>query len=225
MAVLDLPSLDPQQSVRTQVTHALRAALISGQLQPGEVYSAPVLAAQFGVSATPIREAMLNLVKEGFVSAVRNKGFLVLELGEEELDDIIEIRRMIEVPATVKLIGVAAAEDIERLRPLTLRLVETAQEGDILAHVEADRQFHLELLALGGNAYLVSLVGDLRSRSRLFSLKELADSGELVASAQEHAEMLDLIIAADRAGLTRLMKRHIRHLRGSWAGRREEGDD
>src|ERR1043166_8203181 len=73
-----LPSLGGRRSsYRERVAAALRAALIAGGLRPGEVYSAPDLAPRFGVSATPVREAMLELVKEGLVGTVPNKGFRV----------------------------------------------------------------------------------------------------------------------------------------------------
>src|SRR4051794_16668368 len=62
-----LPTIGAPPSVRVRVGHALRAALVAGQMRPGEIHSAPVLAARFGVSATPVREAMLDLVKEGLV--------------------------------------------------------------------------------------------------------------------------------------------------------------
>ncbi|MBM0226748.1 MULTISPECIES: GntR family transcriptional regulator [Micromonospora] len=219
---LDLPFLEERPSVRGRVAHALRAALVAGQMRPGEVYSAPTLAAQFGVSPTPVREAMLDLVKEGLVETVRNKGFRVTELSDQELDNITEIRQLIEVPATVKAIDIATADDLARLRPMAQRIVDVAQERDLIAYIEHDRRFHLELLSLMGNAHLVSLVGELRARSRLFGLTRLAESGELGTSALEHIQMLDLIAAKDRSGLERLMKAHIGHVRGSWAGRDEE---
>ena len=87
-------------SLREQVSRALEAALVAGELQPGVIYSAPGLAEQFGVSATPVREAMLDLVKDGFVEVVRNKGFRVLEVSESDLDQISQIRLLLEVPST-----------------------------------------------------------------------------------------------------------------------------
>jgi len=196
---------------------------VTGQMRPGVVYSAPVLAARFGVSATPVREAMLDLAKEGLVEVVRNKGFRVTELSDGELDDITEVRRLIEVPTAVKAGGLATPADLARLRPIARRIVEAARKKDLIAYIEHDQRFHLDLLAIAGNAQLVSLVGELRARSRLYGLDRLAESGELGASAREHVEMLDLIVAKDRRGLERLMKAHLGHVRGSWAGRAESG--
>ncbi|MFG2040545.1 GntR family transcriptional regulator [Dactylosporangium sp. NPDC048998] len=213
--------LDERRSVRGQVIHALRAALIAGQMRPGEVYSAPVLAARFGVSATPVREAMLALVKEGLVLTVPNKGFRVRELSDRELDEITEIRMLLEVPTTVRGAAEATAADLARLRPMADMVVEAAEQKDLIAYVEHDRRFHLDMLSLAGNEQLVTLVGELRSRSRLFGLQRLADTGELTASALEHVRMLELIEAGDTKGLEWLMRRHIGHVRGSWAGRVE----
>ena len=72
--------------------------MVAGELKPGEMYSAPALGERFGVSATPVREAMLDLVKDGFVEAVRNRGFRVLEMSDEDLDEVSQIRLLLEVP-------------------------------------------------------------------------------------------------------------------------------
>lgn len=219
MTPLDLPSLDERRSVRSQVSEALRAALVTGQMRPGEVYSAPALAARFGVSPTPVREAMLELAKEGLVLTVPNKGFRVRELSERELDEITELRLLLEVPGTTAVIGRAGPGELAPLRRDAERLVRLAAAGDVAAYVEHDRRFHLALLGLAGNAELVRLVGELRDRSRIYGLARLAETGRLGDSAREHVSMLDLAAAGDRAGLARLMRRHIGHVRGSWAGR------
>lgn len=216
-----LPSFGAGRSLRLQAAHALRAALVAGELRPGVVYSVPFLAAQFAVSATPVREAMLDLAKEGLVEAVRNKGFRVTTLSERDLDEITEIRMLIEVPAVTRIAGSVTAADVERLRPLADAIVTAAAQPDLIAYIEADRAFHLELLRLTGNRHLVEVVGDLRNRSRLYGLDELARTGWLVASAREHAELLDRIGRGDEEGTDALMRRHLAHVRGSWAGRPE----
>src|ERR1700674_5827123 len=85
-------SIVNSRSFRDQVRRALEAALVAGELKPGELYSAPALGERFGVSATPVREAMLALAKDGFVVAERNRGFRVVEMSEADLDEISQIR-------------------------------------------------------------------------------------------------------------------------------------
>ena len=68
-------SLQKPSSLREQISTALRAALITGEMLPGETYSVPAIAEKFGISATPVREAMLDLTKDGILVALPNKGF------------------------------------------------------------------------------------------------------------------------------------------------------
>lgn len=209
-------------SYRQRVADVLRSALIAGELRPGVLYSAPMIAQQLGVSATPVREAMSELAREGMVEVRRNRGFSVVELTDRELDEITHLRRLIEVPTVVALASVCDPDDIEALRPEAIAIEEAAEAGDLVAYVEADRRFHLGLLGLFGNRELVDTVSRLRNRSRLFGIRELADQGELIASASEHRELLDRLAAHDVAGVQRLIDGHINHVRGLWAGRDDD---
>ena len=216
-ALPSLSSLGERRNYRDQVAHALRAALVSGQLLPGALYSAPALAARFGVSATPVREAMLDLVREGLVETVSNKGFRVTAVTERQLDEYTHIRALIEVPTVTGLARTANRDELEALRPDAESIVQAAKAADLIGYIEADRRFHLRLLALAGNRHLVEVVGDLRKRSRLYGLTALAEQGLLEASAQEHLELLDALIARDEAAVTAVMARHLGHVRGLWA--------
>ena len=216
----DLPVLGGKKSsYRERVADALRAALIAGELLPGQVYSAPALATRFGVSATPVREAMLDLAKEGLVDTVPNKGFRVTAVSEQQLDEYTHIRSLIEIPTVVELATTADPVSLEALRPAAREIVQAAVAGDLIAYVEADTRFHLGLLALAGNAHLVEVVGDLRKRSRLYGLTPLVKSGRLLASAEEHLELLDALVARDEEAVRSVMTRHIGHVRGLWAAR------
>ncbi|MFH8733451.1 MULTISPECIES: GntR family transcriptional regulator [unclassified Streptomyces] len=213
-----LPSLGgTRSSYRERVADALRAALIAGELRAGEVYSAPTLAVRFGVSATPVREAMLDLAKEGLVDAVPNKGFRVTAVSEKQLDEYKHIRSLIEIPTTAELAITADLAALEALRPVAREIVDAAVAGDLIAYVEADIRFHLGLLALSGNEHLVEVVGDLRKRSRLYGLNALVEAGRLEASAEEHLEILDALVARDEEAVRAVMTRHLGHVRGLWA--------
>ncbi|MFF4523230.1 GntR family transcriptional regulator [Streptomyces bluensis] len=206
-------------SYRERVADALRAALIAGELRPGEVYSAPGLAARFGVSATPVREAMLDLAKEGLVDTVPNKGFRVTAVSERQLDEYTHIRSLIEIPTTADLAISADPVHLEALRPLAQEIVTSAATGDLISYVEADLRFHLGLLSLAGNTHLVEVVRDVRRRSRLYGLTALAEAGRLEASAKEHLELLDALLARDEEAVREVMTRHLGHVRGLWASK------
>lgn len=213
-----LPALRGRRSLREEITAILRGAIVSGELVPGVVYSAPSLAEQFGVSSTPVREAMLDLATDGLVEVVPNKGFRVVQLSGDELDALTEIRALLEVPMVRRLAerGVDARA-LAALRPLAAAVEDAALRRDFTAHVAYDLDFHLELLALAGNPRLVEIVRSLRQGSRLYGLREAGEDGRAFASFHEHAELLDLIEARDADGAEALMRRHIGHVRGVWA--------
>jgi DNA-binding GntR family transcriptional regulator len=220
----ELPTFGGRRNLRQEIAAALRGSIVAGELQPGELYSVPGLAERFEVSATPVREAMLDLAGEGLVIAVRNKGFRVTELSDRDLDEITALRLLIEVPtvrdvaACVGIGGIAPAA-VDNLRPLSVAIEEYAVTGDLVAYVEADRAFHLALLELSGNTHLVEVVGNLRSRSRLYGLNERANAEQLLRSAKEHEQILDLILTGDATGVESLMASHIDDVRSAWARR------
>jgi DNA-binding GntR family transcriptional regulator len=214
-----LAALSPRESLRDATVRTLHAAIISGYLRPGSVYSARALGTELGISATPVREAMLDLVKEGLVEAVPNKGFRVVQLSERELDELTELRLLIEVP-TIRLVAERGIDDpagFSELQTLADDLIRTAEEKDFIGHHVADLQFHLKLLAYATNNALVATVHNLRIRSRLYGMPKLADQGRLIATAREHADLLALISARDAEAAEQLMRKHIGHVRGAWA--------
>lgn len=208
-------------SIRTQVERALTTVLVSGELGPGELVSVPSLAVQFGVSATPVREAMIEMERRGFVEAVRNKGFRVTAVSEEDLLHIADVRQMLEPPAMRSLAGHFPQDRLAEFEQLAAEIVEGARTGDLRRYLEVDRQFHLELTAMLGNPLLVELIGDLRARTRMLGLHSMVQSDTLMRSAGEHAELLTLLVDGDANGAHDLMERHIGHAVGWWAGRPE----
>src|ERR1700710_2327397 len=103
-------------SFRRTVEDAVAAAIVSGELAPGTMLTAPTLAARFDVSATPVREALLNLEKRGFVEIARNKGFRVTEVGADDLREIVQIRQWLEAPPMRQLAGALSPGDLAELR-------------------------------------------------------------------------------------------------------------
>lgn len=167
---LALPSFARWTSVREEVANVLRGAIVSGEMRPGELYSASGLAERFGVSATPVREAMLELVKQGLVEVVCNKGYKVTVISETDLDHISQIRRLLEPTAAAEAVPHIADSELDALRRLASAIVDAAADGNLSSYLAADREFHLRLLAAAGNDRLVRIVDDLRAQTRLFGL-------------------------------------------------------
>ncbi|MEU9406875.1 GntR family transcriptional regulator [Streptomyces sp. NPDC048281] len=191
-------------SVRGQILDALRTALVGGELAPGEVYSAPALGERFGVSATPVREAMQQLALEGAVEVVPNRGFRVVERGARELAELAEVRALIEVPVMLRLARSVPAERWAALRPLAEESVRVAATGCRATYAEADRAFHRAVLALAGNEQLVQIAEDLHRRA----LPLRGARAELMADAAEHAALLEALVSGELDAVRRLVAGH-----------------
>jgi DNA-binding GntR family transcriptional regulator len=198
-------------NLREQVRRALEAAIVAGELEPGALYSAVALGERFGVSATPVREAMLELSKDGFVVAERNRGFRVLEVSERDLDEISDIRLLLEVPSTVKVAAIIESEVLDRLAEIAGEISAAAAAGELIPYLDLDRRFHVDLISRLGNNRL----------TRLFGLDQLVESGRLVESAHEHHDLIEAMRARDEAATEGIITTHIKHTRGLWVGRSE----
>ncbi len=213
--------VEQRRNLRAHVEEALTAAIVTGELAPGTMITVPTLAAQFAVSATPVREAVLELESRGFVESVRNKGFRVTEVSPDALRQIAEVRQLLEPPAMEQLAVDFPTAELPGLRTLAETIVETARTWETVGYVAADREFHLRLAGLLGNPVLVEVIGGLRSRTRLVGVAALARSGRLAESAAEHHALLDHLSAGDGPAARALMHLHIGHTIGWWAGRPE----
>jgi DNA-binding GntR family transcriptional regulator len=213
--------LEPDESLRARVGRTLSLAIISGELAPGTLLTVPTMAERFSVSATPVREAMLDLEKRGFVESVRNKGFRVTTVSDDLLQDIVEIRLLLEPPAMARLAGAFPKERLEAFREQADAIVAGAKSGDLTAYLVADQRFHLDLTALLGNEVLVETIAELRARTRLVGLVSMVETKMLQVSAEEHHRLLDHLAAGDATAAADLMRQHIRHAIGWWAGKAE----
>lgn len=203
------PRTVQRHSVRGQILQALRAALVDGELSPGQVYSAPVLGERFGVSATPVREAMQLLATEGAVEVVPNRGFRVAERTPLELAELAEVRALIEVPVMLRLARTVPAARWSALRPLAEATAAAAALGDRAHYAETDRAFHRAVLALSGNQQLVMVADDLHRRSQWpLTNAPVTRRADLVADAAEHMALLEALIAQDLSVVQSLVREH-----------------
>ncbi|NEE41034.1 GntR family transcriptional regulator [Streptomyces sp. SID7982] len=195
-------------SLREQVLGDLRAEIVSGLVEAGHVYSAPTLAAELGVSTTPVREALLELHRQGLVTPLPNRGFQVVMPSTEELVQLLELRELLETYALERLAR-QEDKDLAPLYPMAERIAEAVERGDPVAYVAADREFHLALVGRAGVAKLSSFISDLRDHMRLIGLETQQGLARQRDSAAEHFQLLDLLEAGDSEGVCRIIGHHI----------------
>ena len=198
-------------TLREKVIISLRADLTTGGMSQGITYSIPMLAEKFGVSATPVREAVLELTKEGLLFPVPNKGFRMVETSEEKLRDITDIRILLEVPITIKVAEIISQDKIDELRELALHIQVLAKRSDFVLFIENDRKFHHQILELCQNKPLVEYADQLRSQTRIHGIPYLIDSGRLLSSSNEHLALLDAMEKRNYKLVGEITSQHINH--------------
>lgn len=212
-----LTPLQRPRNLRETVLDQLRAAIITGELEEGSVVSAPVLGQALGVSATPVREAMMDLAREGLVETIKNKGFRITRMSEKELDDLAAVRLLLEPPSMHAVVENIPEEAFAELEAIADECLRAAESEDLRAYLQSDRDLHAQILSHTDNPQLVDLATSLRIRTRLYGIAALASSGKLADSAREHHELLQLLRNGDGAGAEQLMREHIGHARKIWA--------
>ncbi len=212
-------------SLRSRVETSLASAIISGKLAPGTLITVPTLAAQFAVSATPVREAILDLEKRGFVELVKNKGFRVTDVSDQDLEEIVQIRRLLEGPAMRIVAERLRGTGAESLRAQADRIALAASNVEFEDYIAADSVFHLSLLRLTENERLIDLVTELRKQTRMVGLVNLSRTAELEESVREHYQLLELLQEGDGISAENLTRHHIGHVLGWWAGLSESAEN
>jgi DNA-binding GntR family transcriptional regulator len=219
---IDAPSAElvllDTSSLRDKARRVIWASIVSGEIQAGKIYPVAHFADRLGVSATPIREALFDLTGTGVLEVIRNKGFRVPVLTDRELDDLLDLRLLLERPAVVRVAEANTLGDPTKLRQLADTILKLARAGDVSGFLSADRTFHGELLQRAGNPRLTEIVMNLRDQTRLYGLAHLAESGELLQSARIHKDILEALERRDASAADRLMHRHLLHTRREWAG-------
>lgn len=190
----------------------IRRALVSGAVQPGEIFSATALASQLEVSNSPVRDALLELVHAGIMEVVPNRGFRVVQLDDHDLAEVYQLRELVEVPAVAQLAerGIPR-EAASALTQAAQRCASAAEQADLPGFLDGDRAFHLGLLELLGNHRLVQMVDRLRDQTRIQGMRRLAAQGSLADSAAEHHDLLLAVVERRVRDAESIMRHHMAH--------------
>ncbi|MFT3797676.1 GntR family transcriptional regulator [Microbacterium sp.] len=202
-------------NLREQTLAIVRQSLVAGEYRPGDIISAAAMASRLNVSNSPVREAMLELVSQGILEVVRNRGFRVLPMSDHDLDEVYEVRLWLEARAMREL--AARKINVESSRPLAQLTIEKARAEEIPEFLDADRSFHLGLLAHLDNTRLSRIVENMRDQTRLYGIHALAAAGKLVQTSEEHLEIVDAINSGDPDAAEAAMTRHLAHIRSDWS--------
>lgn len=208
-AAVDKPQPIVRQALYLEAAERLRAMIRSGTLAGGQWIDELRIAAELGISRTPLREALKLLASEGLVRLEPRRGCFVNELSMRDLDDIFPLMAMLEGRCAYEAARKAGASDIRRLRALHDTLQSHAAAGDVDAYYEANYVIHEAIQALADNRWLSETIGNLRKVLSLSRHKSLTLPGRMQASCAEHMAIFAAICEGDAEAADRLARAHL----------------
>jgi DNA-binding GntR family transcriptional regulator len=192
-----------------QVAERLRSRIYAHELAPGAWVDEQTIATEYGISRTPLREALKVLASEGLVTLKPRRGCYVTELSEQDLDEIFPVMALLEGRCAHEATRKATDDDLKLLADIHADLERHAAANDADHFFEANQQFHDALQELAGNRWLGQLVEETRKFIKLTRRDSLNLAGRLRESLAEHRKILAAVQQNDPEAAARCMHEHI----------------
>ncbi len=201
--------LDNHQPLRELVAAALKEAIVSGVLAPGERLMEVQLAEELGVSRTPVREAIRRLEQEDLVVMIPRKGAYVSSLSLKDVADVFEIRGALEALAAGLAAERITEEELEELERILVMKAESIKNKDFARLIAIDIQFHDHLYKASRNDKLVQIISNLQEQIYRFRSTSLASPGRMKESLEEHRKIVEAVSERNIFQAQMLAQEHI----------------
>lgn len=210
-----------RRNLGSDVYRILRDRILSQDLKAGEKLSDLRLSSELGVSRTPIREALHQLAQDGVVVAEPNRGFFVATFTRNDLEEIFELRRVLELYAIQRLGMGSHTEELSRARfeldhveRLISNATTAAQKTDAAdAFLKTDRGFHSWLVSTVGNSRMTTIVGGLWTQIAIFQQVEDEIPDWMHMAVKQHRVLIDTLATGDYSAAIDLMSDHLEDMR------------
>lgn len=190
----------------------LRAEIGEGLWAPGAALRQEELAARFGASRIPVREALQRLAAEGLLEIAPNRGAFVARLDRDQVEEIFDLRILLEGDLLARALPRHDARSLVRLSALQADLeMETARAG----WLDGDRRFHEALYAPAGRAQTLRLAMTLRGQVERYALQDIGPETRRAAWKREHRALIAAVKAGDAAEAAAVLRRHLDETRAA----------
>jgi DNA-binding GntR family transcriptional regulator len=191
-----------------EVAELLRQRIFHRELEPGSWIDEVKLAQEYGISRTPLREALKVLAAEGLVTMKVRRGAYVTEVSERDLADVYHLLALLESDAAAVVAERASHAELKELQELHRELAGAVKDRE--RFFALNERFHMRLLEMAGNRWRDQMVADLRKVMKLNRHHSLLKSGRIEESLAEHGEVMDAIVQRDPQAARERMQRHFR---------------
>lgn len=192
-----------------EVAELLRQRIFSRELEPGSWIDELKIAEEYGISRTPLREALKVLAAEGLVTMKVRRGAYVTEVNEKDLTDVYHLLALLESDAAAVVAEKATPQQLQELVDLQTELEAARQNRD--RFFEINEQFHRRLLELADNRWRDQMVADLRKVMKLNRHNSLLKSGRIEESMNEHRGIVQALLARDPHTSAQRMQAHFQN--------------
>ena len=201
-------SLAPR-ALYEEVAELLRQRIFRRELEPGAWIDEVRIAEEYGISRTPLREALKVLAAEGLVTMKVRRGAYVTEVSEQDLSEVYHLLSLLESDAAGVVAARATDEELLELQALHAELAAAVKRRDDFFAI--NERFHMRLLEIAGNRWRNQMVQDLRKVMKLNRHNSLFKTGRLQESLAEHQQLMDALVQRDAPGATARMQEHFRN--------------
>jgi DNA-binding GntR family transcriptional regulator len=197
------PSTTPEHAL-----DALRRAISSGELRPGQRVAQEEVAEALGVSVAPVREALRVLEQEGQVRYFPRRGYFVTELRIADLEEIYELRRLLEERAAMHALPTLDSARLARIELAARECELAAERGDVAAELRANRRFHLAILEADDQPHMLRLIALLWDSTEAYRAMYYNSPTERRVSVRAHERILEALRRRDTDLLVQELDRH-----------------
>jgi DNA-binding GntR family transcriptional regulator len=201
-------SLAPR-ALYEEVAELLRQRIFSRELEPGSWIDEVKLAQEYGISRTPLREALKVLAAEGLVTIKVRRGAYVTEMSERDLAEVYHLLALLESDAAAAVAQQATAAELKELQKLHRELENAVKDRE--RFFALNESFHMRLLEIAGNRWRNQMVADLRKVMKLNRHHSLLKSGRIQESLAEHGAVMQALAQRDAAAARERMQAHFRN--------------
>jgi DNA-binding GntR family transcriptional regulator len=198
-------SLAPR-ALYEEVAELLRQRIFSRELEPGSWIDELKLAEAYGISRTPLREALKVLAAEGLVTMKVRRGAYVTEVSDKDLADVYHLLALLESDGAGVVAERASDDQLAELYALHAELEAALTQREHFFAI--NERFHLRLLEIADNRWRQQMVSDLRKVMKLNRHNSLLKSGRIAESLAEHRAVMDALLARDAVQARECMQRH-----------------
>jgi len=204
--------VNKQKYLRDHIFEKLQQAIYSGKLKSGERLTEKKIAEELGVSRTPVREALYRLTSLGLIKMIPHRGFLISRWSSKEIEDVIELRSVLEAFAVRLAIRYILKKEIDELKDLINKMEKAVLKRDVMKASCLNSLFHDKIVHVSRNKELSEVMESIKNKIYHFRIISLSSPNRLKESFEEHKKILDVIINKDSELAQELISQHIKKI-------------